>query len=68
MFIGGIVFEVIGYQFLRHDLAATGYRLEVAAEESFEMMGASVVLYAVLMIRARRAAELSGEGLSSPGA
>jgi hypothetical protein len=43
------VLESIGYKMLRAGSTLSLYRAEVAAEESLEMMGASFILYAVLL-------------------
>lgn len=45
---GAVGLEVISYQFLREDKLSLVYRGEVAAEEFLEMVGASMILYAVI--------------------
>jgi hypothetical protein len=45
---GAAVLETIGYKMLSAGVSIQLYRVEVAAEEFFEMMGASLILYAVL--------------------
>jgi hypothetical protein len=46
---GAAVFETIGYKMLSAGVSLSLYRVEVALEEFFEMLGASIVLYAVLL-------------------
>lgn len=46
---GGGVLETIGYKMLSAGVSLSLYRVEVALEEFFEMLGASIVLYAVLL-------------------
>ncbi len=56
---GAAVLETIGYKMLNAGAALSSYRAEVALEEFFEMSGASLILYAVLLIcvnRGKRAA------------
>lgn len=50
---GGAVLETIGYRMLSAGVSLSVYRVEVAFEEFFEMLGASLVLYAVLLFRCR---------------
>ena len=47
---GAAVLESVGYKMLSVRSTLSLYRAEVAAEEFFEMMGASLILYAVLLI------------------
>ena len=46
---GAAVLESVGYKMLSASSTPSLYRAEVAAEELFEMMGASLILYAVLL-------------------
>jgi hypothetical protein len=46
---GGGLLETIGYKMLNAGVSLSLYRVEVALEEFFEMLGASIVLYAVLL-------------------
>ena len=48
--LGGVVMEVISYQFLRSGSTPLLYRAEVALEEFLEMSGASVTLYGALLL------------------
>jgi hypothetical protein len=48
-FAGGAVLETIGYRMLSAGISLSLYRVEVAAEEFFEMLGVSLILYAVLL-------------------
>ena len=43
---GAAVLETIGYKMLNAGAALSLYRAEVALEEFFEMLGASLILYA----------------------
>ncbi|HLG14696.1 MAG TPA: hypothetical protein VJH03_09385 [Blastocatellia bacterium] len=45
---GGAILETIGYKFLLDGSSPSLYRAEVAAEELLEMLGASLILYAVV--------------------
>jgi hypothetical protein len=47
---GAAVLESIGYKMLSAGSTPSLYRAEVALEEFFEMMGASLILYAVLSL------------------
>lgn len=47
---GAVLLEIIGYQFLRDDMASWRYVTEVALEEFLEMLGISIVLYGVLLL------------------
>lgn len=47
--MGGVMLEIISYEFLRVDELKKWYQLEVALEEGLEMMGASVMLYAGML-------------------
>jgi hypothetical protein len=47
---GAAVLETIGYRMLIAGATLSLYRAEVALEEFFEMVGASLILYAVLLI------------------
>lgn len=49
-FTGGAVLETIGYKMLSAGVSLSLYRVEVAVEEFFEMLGASLLLYAVLLL------------------
>jgi len=46
---GAAVLESVGYKMLSAGSTLSLYRAEVAVEEFFEMMGASLILYAVLL-------------------
>jgi hypothetical protein len=45
---GGVVMEAIGYKFLQY--GSPLYKVEVAIEESMEMLGASLILYFTLLL------------------
>lgn len=45
---GGVLLEVIGYEYLNADINYIYYVLEVAFEEFFEMAGVSIILYGAL--------------------
>lgn len=47
---GAAVLETIGYRMVSAGVSLALYRIEVAAEEFFEMLGASLILYAVLVL------------------
>ena len=47
---GAAVLETIGYKMVTAGVSLALYRIEVAAEEFFEMLGASLILYAVLVL------------------
>ena len=47
---GAAVLETVGYKMLNAGVSLALYRVEVAAEEFFEMLGASLILYAVLLL------------------
>ena len=47
---GSVVFEVIGYFFLRSDLTSTSYKVGVMIEESLEMVGVSIILYSMMLL------------------
>jgi hypothetical protein len=49
-FLGGVVFEVISYQFLRTGSTPVLGMFEIACEEFFEMFGESVTLYGAIMM------------------
>ena len=49
LFFGAVVLEIISYQYLRTPEMQNWYLLEVALEEGLEMLGASIILYAVLL-------------------
>lgn len=49
-FLGGVVLEVISYQFLRGDLYSLIYQGEVMLEEALELAGESLMLYGVLSL------------------
>jgi hypothetical protein len=51
--LGAAVLESIGYKMLSSGATPTLYRVEVATEEFFEMLGASLILYAVLSMSLR---------------
>ena len=53
--IGAAVLESIGYKMLSGGATPQLYRVEVAAEELFEMLGGSLILYAVLLFCMTRA-------------
>ena len=48
--LGGVVMEVISYQFLRSGSTPLLYRVEVTLEEFLEMSGASVTLYGAILL------------------
>ncbi len=48
--LGGVVFEIISYEYLLVDALKKWYLLEVAIEEGLEMFGASMMLYAALLL------------------
>lgn len=48
--LGGVVLEVISYQFLRTDLYSLVYQGEVMLEEGLELIGESLMLYGVLTL------------------
>jgi len=52
---GGVLLEIISYQFLRTGLTPVGYSIEVMAEEFLEMFGATVVLYGAILILLKKA-------------
>ncbi len=47
---GGVILEIVSYQFLRTGLTPTSYIIEVIAEEFLEMFGATIVLYGAVLI------------------
>ena len=49
LLFGAVVLEIISYQYLRTPEMSDWYILEVALEEGLEMLGASTLLYAVLL-------------------
>ncbi|MBC7756218.1 MAG: hypothetical protein H7Z20_06180 [Bdellovibrio sp.] len=49
LFFGAVILEIISYQYLRTPEMQNWYLLEVALEEGMEMLGASIMLYAVLL-------------------
>ena len=49
LLFGAVVLEIISYQYLRTPQMQNWYLLEVALEEGLEMLGASIILYAVLL-------------------
>jgi len=51
--LGAAVLESVGYKMLNSGATPTLYRVEVATEEFFEMLGASLILYAVLSLSLR---------------
>ena len=48
LFFGAVVLEIISYQYLRTPEMYNWYLFKVALEEGLEMLGASIILYAVL--------------------
>ena len=48
--LGGVIMEVISYQFLRSGSTPLLYRVEVVIEEFLEMSGASVTLYGAILL------------------
>lgn len=48
-FLGAVVLEIISYQYLRDNEASQIYKLEVALEEFFEMVGSSLILYGTIL-------------------
>ena len=61
--IGGVVMEVISYQFLRSGSTPLLYKAEVAIEEFLEMSGVSVTLYGAILLLLYE--ELKGGGRGS---
>jgi hypothetical protein len=58
---GAAVLETVGYKMISAGVSLALYRFEVAAEEFLEMLGASLILYAVLLFcvsRGKRPAAL----------
>lgn len=49
LLFGAVVLEIISYQYLRAPNLYNWYLIEVALEEGLEMLGASIMLYAVLL-------------------
>ena len=49
LFFGAVVLEIISYEYLRTPEMSNWYILEVAFEEGLEMLGASIILYSVLL-------------------
>lgn len=47
---GAAVLETVGYKMISAGVSLAFYRFEVAAEEFLEMLGATLVLYAVLLL------------------
>ena len=47
---GGVILEIVSYQFLRTGLTPISYAIEVIAEEFLEMFGATIVLYGAIII------------------
>lgn len=45
---GGVVMEAIGYKFMEYGTPL--YKIEVAIEESMEMLGASLILYSTVLL------------------
>src|ERR1041384_4102766 len=70
--MGAAVLETIGYQMLSAGVSLLLYRVEVAFEEYFEMLGASLILYAVLCCclasnnRETASVQIGGYGDHSP--
>jgi len=64
---GAAVLETIGYKMLNAGAALSLYRAEVALEEFFEMLGASLILYAVLLICINRGKREAPPGENSQG-
>jgi hypothetical protein len=62
---GAAVLETIGYKMLQAGAALSLYRAEVALEEFFEMSGASLILYAVLLICLNRGKHVAPSGENS---
>lgn len=50
---GGLLLEIISYQFLRSGATPTAYAIEVMAEEFLEMSGASIMLYGAFLMLLR---------------
>ena len=51
--LGSVVIEIIGYFFLRSDLTSTAYKIGVLIEEGLEMVGVSIILYAMMLLSLR---------------
>jgi hypothetical protein len=69
--LGAVGLEIVVYQFLGATRTPRLYPIEVAFEELFEMVGASVILYAAVLMVLPRAERARGSGapeLSSTGA
>jgi hypothetical protein len=47
---GGVILEIVSYQYLRSGSTPQLYVLEVAFEEFFEMLGASITLYGAILL------------------
>ena len=62
---GAAVLETVGYKMLSAGASLTLYRVEVAAEEFFEMLGASLILYAVLLLCLQKTKPVSGAIISA---
>jgi hypothetical protein len=62
---GAAVLETIGYKMLSAGVSLGLYRVEVAAEEFFEMLGASLILYAVLLFCVHLAKPVSASAIIS---
>ena len=64
---GAAVLETVGYKMHSAGVWLALYRFEVAAEEFFEMLGASLILYAVLLFcMTRRKNQLPGSAVLLP--
>ena len=63
---GAVGVEIASYLFARGEAAALPYRLEVALEEFLEMCGASIILYATLLLSLRRSQAAPLEVSSDP--
>ena len=48
--LGGVVLEIISYEYLRVNESSNVYLLEVAMEEGLEMIGASFMLYSAMLL------------------
>ena len=51
--LGAVGIEIVADLFLRDDIKSIAYGAEVAIEELFEMAGASVIFYGVLLFAIR---------------
>ena len=53
LLIGVVALELSSWLFFRYESRRLFYKLEVAAEEGFEMLGATLMLYGVMLLAGR---------------